>query len=637
MYEPELFRTPGYPMFLVPFYWLFGRVQLPVYLAQALLHAGAALMIYFLVVRTFSSRAAYLSALLVALNPLTAVYVPTILVEPLSLFVTTLSVCLFLRVVDRPTALRAAILGVVVGYGALVRPPMLLFSFFLFLCAWVAAGRFRGLIKAFFISHAVFAAVMTPWVVRNYRISGEFIPLSIEAPLQLWLATLNYGPYTDAYWTHPLYPLQHWLEAERRKFLFDRVREPFPLEVRVHRPGRLRPIHVHYQLNEQGPFREVRMREVSSGRFRADIPGQPWGTSVRYFFTVRDPEFPDEKLRLPPATKGAIFYYRVARNALEDLGEEIIDLNFLSKLAKNLTGRLVAPGVNEKALDLDKDGLLTQKDFEKALGLLSGENSQYILRRRGSPLLKLRFSDGTRLEVPETAAGESVFPSLAEKRTTGTARLVTMKAIVRKQRPRDPSEEGAGVLPHCDRFWFWSRIDPDLPPTLKSPELDITPCYWYAGIEPVARELLRFRVYNFLFWNNLLRMPMEYIGGSLLRMPRLWVVVGRAQESGQTYLTAGAGWLYPALTLATLLMLVMALAGFAATWRTWRDHWYLAAPVIYISLVHSPFHPEARYSFPGRPFLLVYCAIALMSLWEMWKGRPRSRPDVPAPPSDSPR
>jgi hypothetical protein len=76
------------------------------------------------------------------------------------------------------------------------------------------------------------------------------------------------------------------------------------------------------------------------------------------------------------------------------------------------------------------------------------------------------------------------------------------------------------------------------------------------------------------------------------------------------------------LTVLTIALLVMAAAGFAVVWRRWRNHWYLAAPVIYVSVIHAPFHPEARYSLPARPFLLVYCALALFALWRHWRGGP---------------
>ena len=89
-------------------------------------------------------------------------------------------------------------------------------------------------------------------------------------------ATLNYGPYTDRYWKHPLYKVEKQFEVKRSGLFFDRDRSPYPVEIRVHRVELLRPLKLHYQVNGQGPFQIIPMRQTEPRKLRAEIPPQPW-------------------------------------------------------------------------------------------------------------------------------------------------------------------------------------------------------------------------------------------------------------------------------------------------------------------------------------------------------------------------
>lgn len=630
--SPDLFRTPGYSLFLVPFYWLFRKPHEVVYWVQALLHAAVPLLVFSLVRRAFSRKTAFWAGSLVALYPLTAVYVPTILAEPVSVFTTVLSVWLFLWTADRPGAswagwVGAGLLGVLFAFGTLLRPAMAFFSLFLFGGAWAAGGRLRRLAKPFCVAHLAFAAAMAPWAIRNYRVSGDLIPLSIESPLQLWLATLNYGPYTDRYWTHPLYLPQDRLEVNRSELFFDRNREPYPVEVRLHLPERLRPVFLHYRVDGEGAFRKALMREVEPGRFRGEIPPQPWGSRVRYFLTMRDPWREGEALRHPSIGEGGVFYYRVARSLLDDLGEEVIDVNFLARQAAALAGRVSVGAAERRALDFDGDGRLTQADLEEALFFLRGKNAHasFPSGKGGERGLSISFPDGSRLDVPSVRPGESVYPRLLWGPLSEPAVALLVQARRGSERLRDAAwrKPTSERLPPCGTYWSPQagdryRARPLLPASAALAEI---PCYWKAGMGQVAWDLRRSRVHGFFFRENLRRLPMAYFGGSLLRIPRIWVIVGTPRVGGQTYLSPGADWLYPSLTVWTAALLVLALSGYGAVWRTWRSHWYLAAPVLYVSLIHAPFHPEARYSLPARPFLLVYAALALLALGRLWRRR----------------
>src|SRR5262249_21712160 len=45
---------------------------------------------------------------------------------------------------------------------------------------------------------AVAVAALTPWIVRNYRLTGTLLPTSVHGGAQLWYGSLQVGPYLDS-------------------------------------------------------------------------------------------------------------------------------------------------------------------------------------------------------------------------------------------------------------------------------------------------------------------------------------------------------------------------------------------------------------------------------------------------------
>ncbi len=116
-----------------------------------------------------------------------------------------------------------------------------------------------------------------------------------------------------------------------------------------------------------------------------------------------------------------------------------------------------------------------------------------------------------------------------------------------------------------------------------------------------------------LAWINLKRNFWKNVQAMIFRIPRLWLVVGTTSEE-QTYQVRGSAVLYPLLTLGTAAILLLGVLGFVVSRKGWREHWILAIPIVYLSMVHAPFHAEGRYTVPGRPFYLIYTAVALILL-----------------------
>src|SRR4051812_16121028 len=70
-------------------------------------------------------------------------------------------------------------LGAIFGYTALIKPSVVLILPIIWLYSLHTRKSFcerRMLLSRYLLTGLIAAAVYTPWIVRNYRISGEFVP-----------------------------------------------------------------------------------------------------------------------------------------------------------------------------------------------------------------------------------------------------------------------------------------------------------------------------------------------------------------------------------------------------------------------------------------------------------------------------
>ncbi|MEA2490630.1 MAG: hypothetical protein QOH21_2422 [Acidobacteriota bacterium] len=164
--KPELFRTPGYPLLLVPGMWA-GQ---PVAFAIALnLLASMAIVIltYHLARRLLDERLAGLCALVVALEPTMLTW--SLKVMPETLF--TLCLLLFtaaaLQALETRQAKWIVAAAMAMVAAAYLRPIAYPLVFVIALAAFFAMGARRGLV---FLLTA--AALLAPWHLRNALQTG---------------------------------------------------------------------------------------------------------------------------------------------------------------------------------------------------------------------------------------------------------------------------------------------------------------------------------------------------------------------------------------------------------------------------------------------------------------------------------
>lgn len=159
-YEPEAWRMPGYPVFIVAAHALPGTENVDVLIAQCLLYMATVALIYVAVRKTFGAgmAAAFLAGC--ALYPFVAAYAGQLSTEILSGFAIALA---FYLIVDGKAPGWAAS-GAILGIGALVRPNLLLMAPVFVLANLLV--DIRSWRKPACLLLGTFV-VVSPWVVRN--------------------------------------------------------------------------------------------------------------------------------------------------------------------------------------------------------------------------------------------------------------------------------------------------------------------------------------------------------------------------------------------------------------------------------------------------------------------------------------
>ena len=224
-------RVPGYPAFLAAIFTFAGNSPRAAMLAQIVVDLGTCFLIALIAARLAppkSRRRVALAGLwLAALCPFIANYSAVVLTEILVTFLTALALLILLETDlaqpnNPPDSAKAFwnhslspwfLAGIVVGFGALVRPetPLLLFAVALILIAkWWRFENWSKLARAGILMSLGLVIPLIPWAARNWRtlheirflapryaeLPGEFTPQGFNAWTNTWL-----WKYGDVYLT----------------------------------------------------------------------------------------------------------------------------------------------------------------------------------------------------------------------------------------------------------------------------------------------------------------------------------------------------------------------------------------------------------------------------------------------------
>jgi len=207
----EIPRMPLYGLFLAGSFRLFGENFFFLRLWQALISTGSVGLVFLLTRRIFSKEAALLAALVAAIYPFFIFFSGLILNETLFIFFFLLEIYFLVRLrnamqpggpssdVEHPQDAKhetvrrrgspywlALAAGIFAGVTVLVRGAALVFYFFIWASLFLVIRSKRKALLAVVIHCAFFSATLMPWVWRNYKITGHFVPTTLRVGLSLY-------------------------------------------------------------------------------------------------------------------------------------------------------------------------------------------------------------------------------------------------------------------------------------------------------------------------------------------------------------------------------------------------------------------------------------------------------------------
>lgn len=185
--RPTAFYSPGQPLVYAAIlklapekYFLAAKIFQSFLLALAF----ALLGIYF--ERTFGTRVAVAAFAIMNLNPFLGVAHLMYTDTACTVLLSSIVLLLLLRLLEKPSAGRAAALGLVFGTLLLFNPSYVFVG--IVAMVWMLASR-RVKWPAVAVVCLVAAAALSPWAIRNYFLFHKFIPVRSAYKIVFWMGS----------------------------------------------------------------------------------------------------------------------------------------------------------------------------------------------------------------------------------------------------------------------------------------------------------------------------------------------------------------------------------------------------------------------------------------------------------------
>ncbi|MCQ1531176.1 ArnT family glycosyltransferase [Lutispora saccharofermentans] len=198
--EPTVFIMPGLTFMLAFFMKLFGKYGgiTAFRVFQAVLQGSSMYLIFLIGRKVFNSKTALIGCIL-SVFYMAEYYAPTLILTETSFkFLLLLLVYLSIYAIEERSPLYYIAGGLVWGLACLIRPTVAAYPAVILIMWIIKKYKISDMVKFTIITTFVFAAVMSPWWIRNYKVYNRFIPLTLSSGNPFLQGTyINYDQKTD--------------------------------------------------------------------------------------------------------------------------------------------------------------------------------------------------------------------------------------------------------------------------------------------------------------------------------------------------------------------------------------------------------------------------------------------------------
>ncbi len=605
----EMFPTTdvpwGYAYYATAFYSLFGERLWAPLLGQVIANAFVPILLYRLARPLTNHRVAALAALIVGIFSFNTIYASTEASDAICTVLFLLGLVFFSKGWRLASLGSFVVSGLLFGLVPQFRPNLVLLPGVMAI-VFVLWSRFS--MRA--IGRAVVFCVMVlllqlPWIVRNYQLTGLFLPTSTHGGVQLWYGTLQVGPFLES-------------RAHNPRFHF--ASPAFAYTSLIHRPilvtssrreCSVPPVATKlvYWTDRDPQRRRVASRpaEVHERNDLAfEVAPQADPTVVYYFLEQARPAgaAAGPAFTLPIEGEANPFVFFVSSDHMGDIDRhgDVLDMFDLVRVLRHIAWQESLPSGSR--LDLNADGLTNEADAIRIVELLSPES---LRKANGAPVgavetsehaVTLRLVDGSWFEVPKVFGGGQTDVNLSldgEIAPALVARSRTYTSIVYPPRPTRPGE--------C----------------VPADDVAVNSAFNFSEPHMMQR-------YMALAMDNISRDPAAFIQASLYRTVRLFVVRGTsdlatAQQFRWSQVVYGVG------TALSLAYLGVFLAGVIAAYRQRSAVLLLVVPIVYVPATICFVLTNMRYSVTVQPLMFVFVALAMVAAL---KAQPAGGTDAPS-------